>query len=906
MPAIYDRSTRELLRDAAQELTPPFSAEDIADWFQARYPKLKRSNVAAHIRFLTANDSNRQHHPYLGGQPPVLFRTAEGFVPYDPATHGEWDSTGKPVDDEANPLDGFSPPVPYNADEVRVAPEGPGVHVVFDAEGRVAFVGQSEFTRQRLQDHLSGGRRSALRRAVGGLLDSSLGRTAENQEITDWLNGCTVSWLEVDAAQTAGLKGRLIKDLKPRFNTVLPAAAAKVWWVNQGRTYELELAAGVIFASSSTGLSHHENVAAVQPGDVVLHYARGQVQAASVVIESGREMRRPYDLPGAERDVGYCATVEYRPLDDPVAIDEIQPRSASDGVFDVNGAVKQQYLMPVPPAFAARLAREFAGRWPEGTLSETTTGTTSDEPADLEELVAEWRAETGYPTARDEKFRAQRAELAPSFTPEGLQGLAGNLSLARSVLNRFAASVYGSPGPQPEFNRQIQEESTLRLVLANIDHVLYGDGDVADRIDYVLTSPDRVVPGFKEALITKALAIAHPDRWFPSYVSAGPKGKVKVIERLGLPAPTSSASVGQRATESNDTLREALHPFIGEDPWGKQAFCFWLANRETSTAASSGDLEPATLAGLAKRLYVPESFLQRTIRLLDDRRQVVFYGPPGTGKTYVARQLAEHVAGAGEVVKVQFHPSYAYEDFVEGYRPRLKGGVATFELVDGPLKQLALVAEERPEENHVLLIDEINRGNVAKILGELFFLLEYRDEEMRLQYSAEPFRLPANLLIIATMNTADRSIALVDAALRRRFHFVPFFPDRPPVEGMLRRWLQDHRPSMTWVADLVDKANGMLEDRHLAIGPSHFLRADLDDDWLELVWEHSVLPYLAEQFFGDEERLVPFELSRLRGALESERSTEAAEDTIGADTDAPADDSSDGALGGLGGSGNES
>ena len=134
----------------------------------------------------------------------------------------------------------------------------------------------------------------------------------------------------------------------------------------------------------------------------------------------------------------------------------------------------------------------------------------------------------------------------------------------------------------------------------------------------------------------------------------------------------------------------------------------------------------------------------------------MFYGPPGTGKTYVARQLADHVAGTGEVVKVQFHPSYAYEDLVEGYRPRSNDGVATFELVNGPLKDLAAIAEERPDESHVLLIDEINRGNVAKILGELFFLLEYRDEEMRLQYSAEPFRLPENLFIIATMNTDNQ------------------------------------------------------------------------------------------------------------------------------------------------------
>ena len=129
----------------------------------------------------------------------------------------------------------------------------------------------------------------------------------------------------------------------------------------------------------------------------------------------------------------------------------------------------------------------------------------------------------------------------------------------------------------------------------------------------------------------------------------------------------------------------------------------------------------------------------------------------------------------------------------------------------------------------MLVIDEINRGNIAKVFGELYFLLEYRDKEVQLQYSEEDrFRLPENLLIVGTMNTADRSIALIDAALRRRFYFYPFFPDRPPIEGLLRRWLEKRKPDMLWIADLVDSANSLLNeelnDRHSAIGPSHFIR----------------------------------------------------------------------------------
>jgi MoxR-like ATPase len=281
--------------------------------------------------------------------------------------------------------------------------------------------------------------------------------------------------------------------------------------------------------------------------------------------------------------------------------------------------------------------------------------------------------------------------------------------------------------------------------------------------------------------------------------------------------------------------------------------------------------EPATpydprehgLNGLAARLFLTPEFLHRIERLLADRKQVVFFGPPGTGKTFVARELASYLCGVDPTATrlVQFHPSYSYEDFVEGYRPSAGGG---FVLKPGPLKRFAAEAANRPDVKHVLVIDEINRGNIAKIFGELYFLLEYRTRDVTLQYSDDAFSLPDNLWIIGTMNTADRSIALVDAALRRRFHFIPFYPDAEPIRDVLPRFLAARHPSMSWVADVVSLANRMLVDRDGAIGPSHFLRDHLDDEWVALIWEHSILPYVAERFFDEPQRVDQFSLDRLR------------------------------------------
>lgn len=279
---------------------------------------------------------------------------------------------------------------------------------------------------------------------------------------------------------------------------------------------------------------------------------------------------------------------------------------------------------------------------------------------------------------------------------------------------------------------------------------------------------------------------------------------------------------------------------------------------------------PAATEELAGRLLFPLDWLDTTLSVLQRHQQMILYGPPGTGKTHLARALAEHVTDSENTTLVQFHPSYTYEDFFEGYRPvKATNGTIAFELVPGPFKRLAEEARDNPTKPYVLIIDEINRANLAKVFGELYFLLEYRDNPITTQYSnGERFDLPRNVYLIGTMNTADRSIALVDAALRRRFAFRRLAPDTEPVNGLLRKWLTDRNlPLLT--ADLLDELNRRLADADRAIGPTYLMRAGLDDPaQLAQIWDTQIMPLLDDQLYGSgPDATAPFELQTLLEAL---------------------------------------
>ncbi|MGW2062732.1 DUF4357 domain-containing protein [Streptomyces sp. NPDC001937] len=279
---------------------------------------------------------------------------------------------------------------------------------------------------------------------------------------------------------------------------------------------------------------------------------------------------------------------------------------------------------------------------------------------------------------------------------------------------------------------------------------------------------------------------------------------------------------------------------------------------ETPAITARRELElPEPGEELATDLMVHSVDWLREIRdLLWDDRQLVLYGPPGTGKTFLALKLAEFLGGGPEQVKlVQFHPSYSYEDFFEGFRPQEDPETreVAFRLTAGPLRELADLASREGNRHipHFLIIDEINRANLAKVFGELYFLLEYRNKSVRLTYSGDDFALPPNLFVIGTMNTADRSIALVDAAMRRRFAFVELSPRTEPTSGLLRRWLaKEGRESEP--ADLLDALNSRIEEADFRIGPSYLMKRGVyREGGLERTWRTKILPLLEEHHYGE-------------------------------------------------------
>ena len=283
---------------------------------------------------------------------------------------------------------------------------------------------------------------------------------------------------------------------------------------------------------------------------------------------------------------------------------------------------------------------------------------------------------------------------------------------------------------------------------------------------------------------------------------------------------------------------------------------------------------PYTKEMAMEKLFLPEYQFDDALEALREKKNLVLQGPPGVGKTFVARRLAMALIGTNDpqrIEMIQFHQSYSYEDFIQGFRPTAKG---TFELKYGIFHQFCRGAQRDEGKNgaYVFIIDEINRGNLSKIFGELMMLVEPdkrgREFSIPLAYASDSddkFYIPANVHIIGTMNTADRSLAMVDYALRRRFRFITLRPEFSSAS--FRQFLVDQGAEPTLGKKVVDRMtalNVQIADDTKNLGPgyeighSYFCPVDgirPDDAWFRRVVDSEIVPLLQEYWLDDDRKV---------------------------------------------------
>lgn len=260
-----------------------------------------------------------------------------------------------------------------------------------------------------------------------------------------------------------------------------------------------------------------------------------------------------------------------------------------------------------------------------------------------------------------------------------------------------------------------------------------------------------------------------------------------------------------------------------------------------------------------KDVYMSEKDYTTLVDLLTEKQNVILQGPPGVGKTFAARRLAYSVMGVQDserVMIVQFHQSYSYEDFIMGYRPTENGG---FVLKNGPFYNFCKKAENDTENDYFFIIDEINRGNLSKIFGELFMLVE-KDKrskiKLQLLYSDEKFSVPENIYIIGMMNTADRSLAMLDYGLRRRFAFYDMKPSFE-TERFIEYRKNLNSPKFDKLINAVEMLNRAISTddslgEGFVIGHSYFCNIkNTDDNRLSNIVEYELIPMLKEYWFDE-------------------------------------------------------
>jgi 5-methylcytosine-specific restriction protein B len=404
------------------------------------------------------------------------------------------------------------------------------------------------------------------------------------------------------------------------------------------------------------------------------------------------------------------------------------------------------------------------------------------------------------------------------------------------------------------------------------NYTLYNENGNKRRVfqNFLDAKPGDVVIGYESYPVKKIVALAQ--------VTQGNDGNnIYFTKTEGLSVPIEYATLKECPELEKMEFLVLQKGSLFKLTKGEYDFIMDLIREENPLKQPNAAIPKYTKADFLSAVYMTEERYDVLEALLRNKMNVILQGAPGVGKTFTAKKLAYSMMGEKDdsrIEIVQFHQNYSYEDFIMGYRPE----GADFKLTDGIFYRFCRTAGNHPDKEYFFIIDEINRGNMSKIFGELLMLIEkdYRGTKATLAYSGMPFSVPENLYIIGMMNTADRSLAMIDYALRRRFSFFEIEP------GFNSEGFQKYQSSFAnetfnaLIGQIKALNKEIAEDKSLGrgfrIGHSYFCGrkpGECTADWMRSVVEFDILPMLSEYWFDEPAKLQRW-AKNLRGVFDDE------------------------------------